>query len=387
MVSKLRVLTFHHIPNNGSFIFSLALVDQLKSRFPGSDTKIIDYKTARLAIYDYLKRFKLFPKDPLFYYKRYQLWNMLLKNRFDLDRSYPRFSNGIQMLRYYASNSDAMLVGMDVWCIIKGTSRPLFPNIYWLPEKMEIPKLAYAVSAYHSDRALIAAHSKEITAYLNEFEVIGSRDHYTHELVQKHRTKTSGLLDRVPDPALLYEIPRTGIEELAQKLGVDLNRPLLGLLLFNNDLISGEICSHFRARGYQIVALSMYNPFADLNLGYALDPIQWAEFFRLLTFCVTDRFHGTVFCIKNEIPFISLDNEKITRDQSKIYDLLTDFELTPCYCHLYEEENSSSQILFRIAEIERNWEEILKRSIGPTLARMRIENDVFSEKMRNIIAG
>lgn len=379
---RLRILTFHHIPNNGSFIFSHALVDQLKSKLPGCDVKIIDYKTTRLAMYDYLKRFKLFPKEPLFYYKRYQLWNTLLENRFDLDKSFPRFSTGKQMLRYYASNSDALLVGMDVWCITKGTSRPLFPNIYWLPGKMKIPKLAYGISAYQSDRSLITAHDKEITTYLNEFEVIGARDRFTHELVLQHRTRTSGLVDRIPDPALLFEIPKTGIVEIVESMGVDLKRPLLGLLLFKNNLLSREICSHFRARGFQIVALSMYNPFADINLGYALDPFRWAEFFGLLSFCVTDRFHGTVFCIKHGIPFISLDNEKITKDQSKIYDLLTDFNLTECYSHLYEDGNSPSQLLVRIGEIERDWEKGLKKSIGPTLTHMEVLNREFSERMR-----
>jgi hypothetical protein len=379
---KLRVLTFHHIPNNGSFIFSHALVDQLKSRFPGSEVKIIDYKTTRLAMYDYLKRFKLFPKEPLFYYKRYQLWNSLLENRFDLDNSYPRFSTGKQMLRYYASNSDALLVGMDVWCIIKGTSRPLFPNIYWLPEKTKIPKLAYGVSAYQSNKSLIAAYNKEITAYLNEFEVIGTRDRFTHDLVLQHRTRTSGLVDRIPDPSLLFEIPKTGISEIAEQLGVDLKRPLLGLLLFKNDRLSSEICAHFRAKGFQIVALSMYNPYADINLGHVLDPFQWAEFFGLLSFCVTDRFHGTLFSIKNRIPFISLDNEKITRDQSKIYDLLTDFNLTACYSHLFEEGVSTSQILFRIGEIQRDWEKSLKKSIQPALMGLEEHNRDFNEKVK-----
>jgi hypothetical protein len=214
MSLRLRILTFHHIPNNGSFIFSLALVDQLKSKFPGCDIRIIDYKTARLALYDYLKRFKLFPKEPLFYYKRYQLWNTLLKNRFDLDKGFPRFSTGKQMLQYYGYTADALMVGMDVWCIVKGTSRPLFPNVYWLPGKMEIPKLAYGISAYQSNRALIASHGKKITAYLNEFEVIGSRDRFTHELVLKHRTNTSGLVDRVPDPALFFQIPKLELLKL-----------------------------------------------------------------------------------------------------------------------------------------------------------------------------
>jgi hypothetical protein len=380
MSFKLRILTFHHIPNNGAFLFAHALGSQLLTRFPGFDVKIIDYKTPRLALYEYLKRFKLFPNEPLFYYKRYQRWEKLLA-QMSLDKNFHRFSGERKVQQYYSTHADALLVGMDVWSIIDRTPRPLFPNIYWLPEKIKIPKLAYGISAYNSDPSLIKARARQITAYLNDFVVIGSRDRFTHELVMQHRTRTDGLVERVPDPVLLHSFPKTGISELAASLGVDLDRPLLGLLLFGNNKLSEQICSHFRAKGYQVVALSMYNPYADINLGHILDPFQWVEFFGLIAFCVTDRFHGTVFCIKNQIPFISLENEKLPEAQSKLYDLLTDFNLTRCYQNLHSEHISDSQLLSQITDIDTDWEKSLRPSIEPTLLEEHDHYKSFIDKM------
>jgi len=385
MNAKLRILTFHHIPNNGAFLYAYSLVNHLKERFSSCDVRIIDYRTTRLALFEYLKSFKLFSKEPLFYYKRYRLWANFLENQLDLDKSYPRFSGEKQVQRYYSRTSDALLVGMDVWCIINGTPRPRFPNIYWLPEKMEIPKLAYGVSCYYSDRSLIEAHGKEITTYLNDFEVVGSRDRFTHEMVLKYRTRTSGLVERVPDPTFLCNIPKTGVTELVTSLGIDLNRPVLGLLLSRNDQLSERICSHYRGKGYQIVALSMYNPHADINLGHIINPFQWAELFGYLSFGISDRFHGAVFCIKNEIPFISLENERIPREQSKLYDLLIDFGLTSCYERLHDGKYSISRIMSRISEIEGAWEKSLRPSINSTRLDMVERYRIFSDKMRSLL--
>ena len=385
MSFKLRILTFHHIPNNGAFLFAYALRNEFSTQFPGCDVKIIDYKTPRMAGYERLQCFKLLPNERFFYYKRYRLWNNLVEHGLGLDKSHPRLASAKKVQQYYSHNSDAVVVGMDVWCIINSISRPRFPNIYWLPEKIKIPKLAYGVSAYNSDKSLIIARGKEIAAYLNDFDVIGSRDRFTHELVLQHRTQLGGLVERVPDPTLFCDFPKTGISELAASLGVDINRPLLGLLLFGNDQLSESICSYFRAKGYQVVALSMYNPFADINLGHILNPFQWSEFFGLLSFCITDRFHGTIFCIKNGIPFISLENERVPRDQSKLYDLLSDFNLTECYKNLYEKENTISQILPCISEIQNAWEISLRPSIKPRLLSMQVRSSQFIEKTKALL--
>jgi hypothetical protein len=380
MSFKLRIFTFHHIANNGAFLFSKALVSQLSTRLQDSDIKIVDYKTPRLALFEYLKRFKFFPNEPFFYYKRYKRWEKIL-DQLQLEKSFPRFTSEERLQQYFSAEADALLVGMDVWCIINGTHRPHFPNIYWLPEKIKIPKLACGVSAYNSDLSLIKSNSRRITEYLNDFEVIGTRDRFTQELVLQYRTRKDGLVERVPDPVLLQKFPETGVSDLAASLGVDLDRPLLGLLLFGNDHLSEQICNHFRTRGFQVVALSMYNPHADVNLGHLLDPLEWAEFFGLLSFCVTDRFHGTVFCIKNGIPFISLENENVPVSQSKLVDLLTEFNLTDCYQDLQAGQVPVSQVISRIMDIESDWQGLLKPSIKPLLQGLQVRFQTFNNEM------
>lgn len=245
---------------------------------------------------------------------------------------------------------------MDVWCIIQGTQRPAFPNIYWLPEKTSLLKIAYGVSGYHSDPQLISQAANQIGENLDEFEVIGARDHFTLNMVEKYRQRKSGLIDLIPDPTFTYKLKDTGVAGKLASLGVDLNRPMLGLLFYGDDQLSNEIQAHYHAKGYQILALGMYNPTADFNLGHLLTPFEWADAFRLLNFCISDRFHGTVFCLKNNTPVICLEKERhLPRHQSKILDLLNRFDLQHCYHNPADEDFDNARFLSLADEIENAW--------------------------------
>jgi hypothetical protein len=386
MSSKIRILSFHHIANNGAFLFSYSLLKVLQKHFSSSDIRIIDYKSTRLALYEYLKRFKIFKGAPFFYYKRARLWDKLLKEHLDLDTDFPHFAGKRGLQEHFSDHYDAIVIGMDVWCILNGTERPLFPNIYWLPQKMEIPKLAYSVSAYHSDLSLIRYHAPRITSYLNDFDVIGSRDRFTHEMVQKHRTRSDGLIERVPDPTFLYEIRQTGVAVKLASMGVDLHRPILGLLLFGQEHLSREIQAHYHAKGYQVLAMSMFNPFADFNAGHLLDPFEWSQAFRLFSFCITDRFHGAVFCIKNQIPLIALERETgLPLAQSKLYDLLADFDLTTCYANPFDDKFNISGFLRHADEVEQAWGRVFKPKISPKIQSIQREYLEFMQKMKTLL--
>jgi hypothetical protein len=358
-----------------------------QATFPDFDVKISDYRSPRLALYEYLKRFKILTGAPLFYYKRSRMWDKFLVENLDLDADYPHFAGPKRAQRYLADQCDALMVGMDVWCIVRGTQRPQFPNIYWLPEEMEIPKIAYGVSGYNSDLSLLQRHENEISRYINGFNIIGSRDRFTHEMVLKYRTRPDGLIARIPDPTFLFEIPQTGVAHQLASIGIDLDRPILGLLLSGNDRLSQEIQSFYRAKGYQILALSMYNPFADYNLGHLLTPFEWAEAFRLCTFCFTDRFHGAVFCLKNQIPFIGLEFDRhLPRGQSKLHDLLAEFDLLACYENPADENFEIAEFLSHSEAIEAIWEKELKRRVAPKLHSTITEHQEFIRKMKALLA-
>jgi hypothetical protein len=90
--SKMRILSFHHIQNNGAFLFVFSLLKLLRQEFNGLDIKIIDYKSNRLAIREYLKRFNIFQRIPQFYLKRARMWDEQIKMYLDLDQDFSHFS-------------------------------------------------------------------------------------------------------------------------------------------------------------------------------------------------------------------------------------------------------------------------------------------------------
>jgi hypothetical protein len=382
LIPKIRILSYHYIQNNGAFLFAYALQELLKNEFPGAEVKIIDYKSIRLATFEYFKRFKLLPGVPLFYYKRARMWQGV-QNKLDLDASLPRFSDQAGLLDYFSERYDGLVVGMDVWCVLNSPDRPPFPNLYWLPGEMDIPKIAYGVSAYNSDADLIHRYADQIGEYLDDFEVIGARDRFTYDLVIEQRSRTDGLVERIPDPVFLYEPADAGAAAKLASLGVDLNRPLIGLLLYGDDELSQKICTHYQVKGYQVLAISMYNRFADFNLGHLLTPFEWADVFRYLSFCFSDRFHGALMCIKSGIPFISLEKERqLPISQSKIYDLLTDFNLTTCYLNPGEDDFEVDKLLGLTDELEKSWEESFKPSILREIESKKDLHKEFIQKMK-----
>ncbi len=388
MQPKMRILSFHHIPNNGAFLFTYSLLELLQQEFDEFDVKILNYKSNRLAIYEYLKRFKFFQRIPLFYMTRARIWRKQLEIYFKLDSDIPHFAGEKKLQEYFSNKYDALVVGMDTWCIINGTERPKFPNIYWLPEKSSIPKIAYGISAYHSNIDLIQNSAKKIETYLNDFDIIGVRDRFTYELVQKYRSRSDGLVEMIPDPTFTYESVDSGVVSKLQSLGIDLNCPTLGLLFFGDDLLSNEILTHYKDKGYQILAMSMYNAIADYNLGHVLTPFEWAETFRYLSFCISDRFHGTIFCLINQIPFICLEKERsLPRNQSKIYDLLVSFGLETCYQNPADENFEINSFLAHADEIEATWEHTFKPGITPKIDAKKEEHAQFIRKMKIELFG
>jgi hypothetical protein len=353
----------------------------MQHTFPDADVKIIDYKSTRLALHEFFKRFKPLPGLPLFYYRRARLWENIIRKEMILDTDPPRLAGINRLQRYFSSCYDAMVVGMDVWCVLSGTERPPFPNIYWLPAKMNLLKIAYGVSAYNSDAALIRSHREQVGGYLDDFEIIAARDRFTFQLIQEARSRSDGLLARLPDPTFLFDFNDDSIKNKLGNLGVDFSRPLVGLLLYGDDRLSIQICEHYRARGGQVLALSMYNPYADINLGHLLTPLEWAGAFKYLSLCFSDRFHGSVFCLKNGIPFISLEKDRhLPIEQSKIYDLLTDFGLSRCYFNPADKDFDPAQMLSYADHLVENWDDQLKHEIRSTV-------ETFKECHRDFITA
>ena len=99
--------------------------------------------------------------------------------------------------------------------------------------------------------------------------------------------------------------------------------------------------------------------------------------------CITDRFHGTIFCLKNQIPFISLEKEAhLPRSQRKIFDLLSDFDLTSCYADPQDDNFTISGFLNHAHEVETNWESEFRPSLPAKLEAMRARHLDFVGRLK-----
>lgn len=387
--NAIRILTYHHVTNNGAVLQAYSLCQVLNREFDGNNVQILNYIPKALRQGEFLKIFKPCRKAPFFYSQRYFMYNKFIKANLQLDHKLPKNKSLERLIAFINSqNYDALIVGSDnIWRISQTRFSLGFPNIYWLSDSITTKKIAYAASAYKSDPLLINKYKGAIQRHLNSFDIIGVRDKFTLDLVKSCEINTAIPLQTVPDPTFLYEIRRTNVEQLLSDLGIDLRRPILGILIYGKAALSERIRDYFKSKGYQILALSMYNPYADFNLGHILNPFEWAEAFKHLTFCITDRFHGTIFCLKNKTPFVSIEPSPLNSiSQSKIYSLLNDFGILDCYANVDEDDFNPNDFLDKCTELSNSWgryEELIDKG----LETMKNKSWDYIKKVKKVITN
>lgn len=384
---EIGILTYHHIANNGAALFAYSLCKALKERLPEFDVGLINYQSRELRLNELFKQTKLYRKEPFFNLYRHRKFKKFLAEELFIARESKLITDAntaIHLLN--AQKYKAIITAMDVWNINNIRSLPKFPNIYWLPEPIRAKKIAYAVSGYRSNNEMVKANLGSVKSLLNSFDLIGVRDEYTRNMVQESGVRAATQLELVPDPTFLYRVRETGAGEVLRKTGIELNKPILGILVYGKREFSRQIRAYYKPNGFQIVALSMYNPFADVNLGHILDPHEWAEAFNYFSFCITDRFHGAIFCLKNKIPFVAIEPDRLSSlKHSKLYSLLNEFELLDCYMDLYQEEFRIGEFFERGERLMGSWDNKYLPGIVKKLNEMKERNFQFIQQIRGLL--
>ena len=251
-------------------------------------------------------------------------------------------------------------------------------------------KVAFGSTAYQGDLQLYEKYKESIRESLNGFNLIGVRDDFTLDMVKKVNIDKKIPLLKIPDPTFRLDIDKTEVDKILVENGIDLDRPILGMLVYGKETFSQRVRKYFKERDFQIIALSMYNGYADVNLGHVLDPFQWADVFKHLTFCITDRFHGTVFCLKSNIPFIGIEPQPIPivcEKNSKIYSVLKDFNMLECYYDIHGEKFDIDEFLQKSSELLNSWDKKYKDHVTRKVQEMRDRSLDFLRSMEKVITA
>ncbi|MFA5252671.1 MAG: polysaccharide pyruvyl transferase family protein [Phycisphaerae bacterium] len=318
---KIGILTHHHISNEGAVLQAYAQAKMLQNHFPQARVEVVDLW---IKSYSALTK-KKWNKPRNIMFRNFIENNLPLSERFISD-SYEDSLNFVNSLDY-----DIVVVGSDeVWKLEWGKYTKTFPNIYWLSPKLNCRKIAMSASA---NLLIYKNRGKEqlerMRELLSSFEFLGVRDDHTREFLEVIGLKGF----KMCDPAIAYDFPEIDLSKKLKKIGIDINKPILGVRIPKGKqrLIAAD-CQYFKDRGYQIVSFMHSNEFADFNIQAVLNPIEWANLFRYMNFCVSNSYHSLIFSIKNKVPIKVVDFDPAYKEiESKTRNLLNDLDMLYCY--------------------------------------------------------
>ena len=324
--SRIGILTFSRSINYGAFLQCYSLLSKLKKLF--TNVSVINYTLIPAEIGFFIQSFLRSPIKGLI---QYYILRKHANNEFNFTKK-KVLSNFKKSLNYINSlNFDLVIAGSDeIWKINRFRK---YPNVYWASKTLIAKKISYAASANRTFANKISNEDIiDIKDELKNYEYLGVRDTHTYNFLTG--LELGKRIHMNCDPTFLYEFRDTPTlaEKLKKKYHLDLNKPLIGLIT-NNKKVGFSIRKVF-GKEYQIVAITSNNPYADTWL-YDLNPFEWANVFKLFSGCVTSYYHGMIFSVLNDVPFVAFDYESYSLSyETKILDLIKKSDLDVCYTNI-----------------------------------------------------
>lgn len=338
-MKKIGVLTFHYSINEGAMLQGIALKEVCQRLFSDAKVELINYEIPVTRKRDFKHCFER-PRSISSIYsqlERYRRLNAFKNNSLGLNGERLDSSDYIQSADFInKQNYDIIIVGSDeVWKVVSGKKDRPFPNVYWLGKEIHTNKVSYAASANKTKLDKLSDEDKSrIKESLQQYQFIGVRDEITYNLVDSVITDNHKL-QKVADPTLIVDdgdLPKPDITDKLRKAGYDPSKP--AVLINANPKISNISADYFHKKGWQVVGVTKYCQGADVNLVGKLNPFEWISALSHCQFSVTNRFHGTIFSIRERVPFVSVEvsDNYFKTNASKLKNLLKDFDMED---HLY----------------------------------------------------
>lgn len=360
---KIGILTYHHVINDGAVLQTLGHVKTLKEMYPAATIEVIDYRHKTIEKIERREAFKSLlklKKGAFSKIKKYYSFKNFVNELLPLTKEKLISDDVEEAVKFInRQNYDYVIVGSDeVWKILDRKYARQFPNIYWLPEGIKAKRIASAASANGSNPKLL--HNTEIInqakKIVNNFHAIAVRDQYTFNLIKSLDVEAP--LYQVPDPTFGVDWQANGVKEKLENVGVDFTRKRFALNLSSNNSefakASEQIYHYAKQNNIQLVGIGQYNKFCEINFSDVLNSLEWATCYQYFDFCVTDRFHSTIFSIKNKVPFLVIESEKKypTEHKGKIVDLLLKMDKLQ-YHQFYNDSADFKMLIANLIESHR----------------------------------
>lgn len=309
---KIGLLTLPLKDNYGGIIQIIALKFYLENEL-GHSTILLDKQYNKPFLKNLLA--KLFEFNPL--YKIYDRKDAkkkaiyLKKIKDFIQVSFPTKTQPFYDYKKFESyvstlNIDAVIVGSDqVWrmSFIEPNYKDYFLDFV---NSKNTKKIAYAAS-FGKDEWNKPDYTESVKSLVNKFTAVSVREDSGKKICsQVFNTEAEHVLD----PTLLHDqVFYDNIIEKDSDLAkqkIELFNYVLDQSSFNKDLINKTS----EATKLKINTISLQNDFKNFKAGKTYKPSisEWLYHFKSAKFIITDSFHGTVFSIIYNKPFIAIGN-------------------------------------------------------------------------------
>lgn len=319
MNKKIGILTFHNAYNFGANLQAYALKNYLIDK--GYEVEIIDYHNSRLKKKygkelspwfatrkrDWIMpwRWKNIVASWKWYRKAKEDWKCQAEKFILFQKKYLNYTEkGIPVNEISRKNFDVILFGSDqIWDTgITGKKE----QCYWGNFKCSAKKVAYAASLY--GKKITKTEEENIKKYLKNFDFISVREKHLADRINKITGKK---VEIVCDPTLL--LPTKKYFELFEKKSKNVQKYTLVYAVSEDD----EIIKIAQQYGNLVRVLHYYSfqvkPENVDDIAYA-GPSQFLELLYGAEAVVTNSYHGTVFSILFQKPFVAVYNENARID-------------------------------------------------------------------------
>jgi len=341
---KIGILTLPFNNNYGGYLQAYALMTVLKQN--GQEVELIYRKHNKRPLKWRVKYIikntinillgrehgSLIPNQEKELRKKGQLM-MLFVDKYIIPRTKPLYSSEA-LKQHAAKRYDAIIVGSDqVW---RPDYVPDVENFFLTFLSDDTKRIAYAAS-FGTDKPVYSSREKEQCGQGFEwFHLVTIREKSAIQVINDFGWKSRKSPIQVLDPTML--LSKKHYESLIDKETLIMKGKMLCYVLDSSENTQKLIENVSMETGLE--PINFLDKDHWKKTGYVLPSIEsWLAAFRDAEFVVTDSFHGTVFSIIFNKPFVAYANAE--RGADRFDSLLSQFYLTDC---LYSEGKSYQHI-------------------------------------------
>ncbi len=327
---KILIITYSREVNPGTFLQAYGVQHVFRQLYPDAQIDLIKHKRThsiaaeKKATDGKQESTMAFIKTKARAIPRRLKYEWAYRTKFHLtEQEFDFFDYDEAEFKAFAEDYDLIVVGSDT--ILINLQKNGHYGLMWL-RGIDTQKILFAASAAPVNYELSDQQRNELHESFSSFKLLGVRDRVTEHLLRDE----IGMGDKVYtqyDPTYLipeseFSLPyhiRRKLEQVHQHRQIALvNFGIVGCPF------KKEMTEFLKQQGYYTIS-TLYNEWADCNL-MSLSPFNWAAMFRYVDLSVTERFHDSVFTLRNGKPVVAIDwnSSRFSKDGfSKTQNLLS----------------------------------------------------------------